>query len=59
MGVEAAVAAGIFTIAINTGPIDPKVLSDAGANIVLSSMEDLYNNWERYYNILSSVSSEA
>lgn len=48
MGVEAAVAAGIFTFAINTGPIAPEVLSAAGANIVLSGMEDLYNNWSDF-----------
>lgn len=52
-GVEAAVAAGIFTIAINTGPIDPQVLVDAGADIVLPSMEDLYNKFEEYYKIMS------
>lgn len=48
MGVEAAVAAGLFTIAINTGPLDEKVLWDAGADIVLPSMEALFNNWEIY-----------
>ncbi|MDH6309691.1 beta-phosphoglucomutase [Dysgonomonas sp. PFB1-18] len=47
-GVEAAVAAGIFTIAINTGPIPEKILADAGANIVLPSMEALYTNWSEY-----------
>lgn len=52
-GVEASVAAGIFTIAINTGPIDPKVLEDAGADIVLPSMEALYNKFEEYYTIMS------
>ena len=41
MGVEAAKAAGIFTIAVNTGPLDPKVLKDAGADIVLSGMVEL------------------
>ncbi|WP_165042958.1 HAD family phosphatase [Dysgonomonas sp. ZJ709] len=51
-GVEAAVAAGIFTIAVNTGPLDDKILADAGANIVLPSMEALYNNWEAYYRII-------
>jgi HAD superfamily hydrolase (TIGR01509 family) len=45
-GVEAAVAAGIFTIAVNTGPIPDKVLADAGANIVLPSMKALYDSWE-------------
>lgn len=51
-GVEAAVAAGIFTIAVNTGPMPDEVLVDAGANIVLPSMEALYNNWSAYYKIL-------
>lgn len=45
MGVESAVAAGIFTIAINTGPLDDQVLWDAGADIVLPSMQSLYDNW--------------
>lgn len=48
MGVESAVAAGIFTIAINTGPLPTKVLSDAGANIVLGSMQELVDNWTIY-----------
>lgn len=47
-GVEAAVAAGIFTIAVNTGPMPDKVLADAGANIVLPSMEELYNKWDAF-----------
>ena len=51
-GVEAAVAAGVFTIAVNTGPMPDKVLVDAGANIVLPSMEELYNNWPEYCKIL-------
>lgn len=52
-GVEAAVAAGIFTIAINTGPLDPKVLHNAGANIVLSSMDELYNKFDDYFRIIT------
>ncbi len=47
-GVEAAVAAGIFTIAVNTGPMPDKVLADAGANIVLPSMKALLDNWNEY-----------
>lgn len=47
-GIEAAVVAGIFTIAINTGPIPDNVLWESGANIVLPSMEALFNNWDRY-----------
>jgi len=41
MGVQAGKAARIFTVAVNTGPLDPKVLEDAGANIVLGSMIEL------------------
>lgn len=48
MGVESAVAAGIFTIAINTGPLDEQVLWDAGADIVLPSMKVLLDNWTDY-----------
>lgn len=47
-GIEAAVAAGIFTIAVNTGPIPDEVLAGSGANIVLPSMKALYDNWEEY-----------
>lgn len=35
LGVEAAKAAGIFTVAVNTGPLPDSVLSDAGADLVL------------------------
>ena len=43
MGVQAGKAAGIFTIGVNTGPLDPQVLKDAGADIVLPSMSALAN----------------
>lgn len=38
LGIQAAKAAGIYTIAVNTGPLPDKVLLDAGADIVLPSM---------------------
>ena len=38
---KAAKAAGIYTVAVNTGPLDPQVLKDAGADIVLGSMTEL------------------
>lgn len=41
LGIEAAVAAGIFTIAVNTGPLPNAILSDAGASIVFASMSEL------------------
>jgi beta-phosphoglucomutase-like phosphatase (HAD superfamily) len=46
LGVESAKAAGLFVIAVNTGPLDEKVLWDSGADIVLSSMQELYEKWD-------------
>jgi HAD superfamily hydrolase (TIGR01509 family) len=45
LGVQAAKAAGLFTIAINTGPLDPYILKEAGADIVFSGSEELLNFW--------------
>jgi len=49
LGVEAGVAAGIFTIAVNTGPLDDNVLLDAGANLLFPSMQALADAWEELY----------
>jgi HAD superfamily hydrolase (TIGR01509 family) len=46
LGIEASVAAGIYTIGVNTGPLSAQVLSDAGANVVLPSMSELGDNLE-------------
>mgnify|MGYP001310791217 CR=1 FL=1 len=46
LGIEAAAAAGIFTIAINTGILENEILEKAGANLVLSGMEELYQKWD-------------
>lgn len=45
LGVQAGVAAGIFTIAVNTGPLPDKVLLDAGADMLFSSMKELSEKW--------------
>ena len=58
MGVQSASDAGIFCIAINTGPIDEQVLYDAGADIVLPSMEDLFVKWESILASLKNASRE-
>lgn len=50
MGVRAAKAAGIYTIAVNTGPLDPSVLREAGADIVLSGMTELADRFEEVIN---------
>ena len=41
LGIQAAKAAGIYTIAVNTGPLSDQVLTDAGADIVLRDMHGL------------------
>ena len=46
LGVRAGVAAGIFTIAVNTGPLPDKVLIDAGADLLFPSMQSLCEHWE-------------
>ena len=53
--VKAAAAAGIFTIAVNTGPLDDHTLGDAGANMVLPSMQTLAENWDEYYKEISAI----
>lgn len=41
LGIQAAKAAGIFCIAVNTGPLEDQILYDAGADIVLPGMAEL------------------
>ena len=50
LGVESANAAGLFTIGVNTGPLDPKILKESGANIVFDGMKDLFENWNKILN---------
>ena len=50
LGVTAGVAAGLFTVAANTGPLKDNVLSDAGASLVFPSMQALCDEWEKLYN---------
>lgn len=49
MGVKAGVAAGIFTVAVNTGPLPDKALLDEGANLLFPSMPAFCNEWEQFY----------
>ena len=55
IGVQAGVAAGIFTIAVNTGPLDEKVLREAGANLVFPSMQAFCDAWEEIYQCLQAI----
>lgn len=45
MGVESAKAAGIFTIAVNTGPLDDSVLLNNGADLLFPDMTSLADKW--------------
>jgi len=55
LGVTAGVAARLFTVAANTGPLKDDVLYDAGANIVLSSIKELCDEWEELYNSIKAA----
>jgi len=45
LGVQSAVSAGLFTLAINTGILETKVLVDAGADCVFPDVAELKNWW--------------
>ena len=47
LGVKAAKAAGIFTIAVNTGPLANRKLLEAGADLVFPSMHKLAGELKR------------
>ena len=46
LGVKAGRAAGIYTIAVNTGPLPDQVLLDAGASILFPTMISLSEAWK-------------
>lgn len=53
LGVQAAATAGIFTVAVNTGPIDGQVLLDAGADILFPSMQAFCDSWKQLFECLN------
>lgn len=46
LGVRAAKAAGIFTVAVNTGPLPDSALLDEGADMLFPSMQALSDAWD-------------
>ena len=48
LGVRAAKAAGIYTIAVNTGPLPDTALTDEGADALFPSMQALCDGWEQF-----------
>ena len=47
LGVAAGVAAGVFTIAVNTGPLPDEELLSQGANLLFHSMQEFCDEWEK------------
>lgn len=47
MGVRSGVAAGIFTIAVNTGPLPDEILLQEGADLLYTDMSALAADWEK------------
>ena len=45
LGIQAGVAAKIFTIAVNTGPLSVQTLLDANADLLFPTMPDFSANW--------------
>ena len=54
LGIESSRAAGIYTIAVNTGPLPDKVLWDSGASALYPSMHVLAENIRELIDKLSS-----
>ncbi|GET32734.1 beta-phosphoglucomutase [Prolixibacter bellariivorans] len=47
LGIQAAKGAGLFTVAINSGILDNKILSDAGSDMLFNDEKELAKNWEK------------
>ncbi|MDO4950085.1 MAG: HAD-IA family hydrolase [Bacteroidales bacterium] len=52
LGVKAGVAAGVFTIAVNTGPLADEVLLREGADLLFRSMEEFSESWPSVWSAL-------
>ena len=50
LGVQAGVAANLFTIAVNTGPLPDYALINEGANALYPTMQALCDDWEQLIN---------
>ncbi len=46
LGIRAGIAANIYTVAVNTGPLADQVLLEAGANILFPTMQALSDSWK-------------
>ena len=57
LGVEAGHRAGLFTVAVNTGPLKDTVLSDAGADLIYKDMLSLDSYWMELNSALKTIKS--
>ena len=48
LGVRSGVSAGIFTVAINSGPLPNKALLDEGADVLYDKMTQFRNEWDNF-----------
>ena len=48
LGVRSGVSAGIFTVAINSGPLPDKALLDEGADVLYDKMTQFHNEWDNF-----------
>ncbi len=48
LGVRAGVAAGCFTVAVNSGPLADEALTSKGAHLLFPSIVDLCGHWEEF-----------
>lgn len=55
LGVKAGTDAGIFTIAVNTGPLPDSALLNEGANILFNSMQELSDSWDTLNEALNNT----
>ncbi len=55
LGIKAATGAGIFTLAVNTGPLDDEMLLEAGASVVFDSMTSLYEKLPEMVDLFQSI----
>lgn len=55
LGVHAGVAARIFTIAVNTGPLPDTALTSEGANLIFARMTDLSASWHSLLGRMANI----
>lgn len=48
LGVRSGLSAGIFTVAINSGPLPDKALLDEGADVLYDKMTQFRNEWDNF-----------